>query len=324
MRSILLSLVCVLCLTCQAFGLDWANGVSPDGVANTTSKVAVAGAHYRIKYDGTILWKPSGTREFKYITLEAIPAPAKALVAARYDQFVPASEQEYSSSTLRRAASEPVTDSSDHSDRSDRSQRTRTDARDRHDQHDASNRSDNRRYDRHDASDRSDNRSYDQRVNRRDEDVRYTARVGSTSAYSPAIVQANNYQSSIDVEFHPVDSRLAAYYVARNDVLVDRLIAIADQRSQQQQQSVQQTVNVNVQCGGGCQPASQQVTTLCAKCWRCGTYFVDSQGRRWQRISGPAMKHSPRQMTGTLGHDPQGRSTFTTQHEGQTVVFVGL
>lgn len=306
MKSIALSLVCVLCLTCQAFGLDWVNGVSSDGVANTTSKVAVAGAHYRIKYDGTILWKPSGTREFKYITLEAIPAPAKAHVAARYDLFVPASEQEYSSSTLRRAANEQITtDSSDHSDRSDRSQRTRTDTRDRHDRHDASNRSDNRRYDR----------QYDFR----DRDVRYTARVGSTSAYSPAIVQANNYQSSIEVEFHPVDSRLAAYYAARNDVLVDRLITNADRRSQEQ--SVQQNVNVNVNCGG--QPAcQQQITTLCTKCWRCGSFFVDQFGRQWRRIGGPAVKPFPNQLQGTLGKDAQGRTTFTASWSGGTTVFV--
>ena len=310
MKSIALSIVCVLCLTCNAFALDWASGMSSDGVANTTSKGAVAGVFYRIKYDGTILWKPSGTREFKYITLEAIPAPAKALVAARYDQFVPASEQEYSSSTLRRAASEPATDSSDHSDNSDRSQRTRTDTRDRHDQYDS--RQDHRRYDQHDE------RKYDFR----DRDVRYTARVGSSSAYSPAIVQANNYQSNIDVEFHPVDSRLAAYYAARNDVLVDRLITVADRRSQEQ--SVQQNVNVNVQCGGCRQPCQQQqsATTLCAKCWRCGTYFVDQQGRRWQRISGPAMKHSPAQLQGVYGHDAQNRLTFTVVWNDGTTVFV--
>src|SRR3989339_384731 len=304
MRSLALSLVVFVCLAGNASAVGWQNGVSPDGVQCTSAATTICGVWYRIRQDGEILRRPSGDSTFRPVLLSEIPETARSVVAAQYDKFVPVEEQAYSPSTLRRAAGRPTD-----------SQRTRT-----------TKTTDSRQYDLRyrDSSQHTltatDSRSYDQHF--RDRDVQY--RAYTDGAQSPAVIMANNYlyQSRMSVDVHPVREVAAMAAFADNRALLAELIAARREQSQRQEASVTQIVNVN--CGGCSRPPcqQQQMDTLSARCWRCGTYFVDQQGRRWQRISGPAMKHSPAQLQGVFGRDAQGRMTFTTTWSDGTTVFM--
>jgi len=326
MRSLVLSLVVFLACVGETFAVGWQAGNSPDGTQCTSASATVGGVWYRIRQDGGILRRTSGDSTFRLVRLSDIPEPARAEVASQYDRFVPVTEQKYSQSTLQQYRA--TTDRSDRSDRSNRSQSTRTttDSRrtDRHDRHDASDRS--VREDHSDRSNRSrQSDSHDQYDVYRDRDIRYRAH--TDGAQSPSVIMANNYleNSRMSVDVHPVSETASMAAFAENRLLLAELIAARRERDHQQQtQSVTQIVNVN--CGGCSRPPcqQQQLTTLCTRCWQCGTHFTDQFGRRWHRISGPAVKPHPSQLQGTLGKDAQGRITFTTQFSGQSVVFVGL
>lgn len=285
---VFLTTLVLLCTSSMAMAADWVVGTSDDAVANTTTKTDIDGYFYRIRLDGRILRKQSGTSNYVNVALEAIPKSARKEVAKKYDAFVPPVERRYDLATT----------SSYHTTTTDNSKRTTKTTN---------------------TTDNSDRRVI---TNYRDQDVTYDAHTKGN--HSPVVIAHDNHNSTIQVNVNPVDSTVTLAALGENSKLVQQLIAAERARSQADLALAAERCKppcvqvVKVPC---CKPCCEKIT-LCAKCWQCGSHFTDQYGRRWNRISGPAMKHLPAQVTGCYGHNPaNGRLTITVTWECGVTVF---
>jgi hypothetical protein len=304
-RMFLTALV-LLCTSSMAMAADWVVGSSDDGVANTTTKTDIDGYFYRIRLDGRILRKQSGTSNYVNVALDALPKAARKEVAKKYDAFVPPVERRYDLATT--SSYYTATTTTDKSDRRVTNTTTTTDKSDR-------------RVKTTNTTDNSDRRVI---TNYRDQDVTYDAHTKGN--HSPVVIAHDNHNSTIQVNVNPVDSTVTLAALGENSKLVQQLIAAERARSQADLALAREQCKppcvqvVQVPCKPCCNPCPK--VTLCARCWQCGSHFTDQFGRRWNRTSGPAMKHLPAQVSGCYGHNPSnGRLTLTVTWECGVTVF---
>ena len=293
-----------------AGAVDWKNGVYND-VAVTSTVTTVGGYFYRVKLDGRILRRESGSRTYRNIRLQEIPAIARGAVARRYDAFVPPIERDYST-TVTRGYYGTTTD--DHSNRSrtrdDHSSRTRTRTRDDH-------------------SDRSQEYRFEEY---RDRDVEYRAHTRGSLA--PVIIAHDNRRSTVSVHVHPVDATMAMHIAAQNSQLTQQVIAANRGQSQAEallriEQCKPPRVEIRTVRVRDCQPRRSCHTTPCPEvrlraCWvgHCGKHFRDQYGRNWYHHSGVVINNRACEVKGCLGQLPDGRLTITIRWSGGTSVYV--
>ena len=326
MKNLLFTIAMLCCSATTAYAVDWQDTSSTDYGLSRSTKTDLGGHFYRIKKDGSILRKQSGTTHYYRLRngIEDVPVAHRVAVAREFDRYVGTHEEPTGGSGSGTRTRTSTTDRSSRTHtRTDSRSHDRHDTYDRHDRYDSSDRGDHRQIDRSDQRDHSDRRTY-----RRDEDVRYSARIGGSSSYSPVIVQANNFRSSVSVDFRPVDSRVTMSVLNRHADVVQQLIA-SEHRGAQYQADLRveqakpprveiRTVRVKSHCDHHhCSPVCLE-----AKCWVCGRQFKDQYNRTWNLLSGPRMSHKPRNVRGCLGQLADGRLTITVKWCGHTTVYV--
>ncbi|PIQ75740.1 hypothetical protein COU78_04500 [Candidatus Peregrinibacteria bacterium CG10_big_fil_rev_8_21_14_0_10_49_24] len=295
-------MVCAMLLTGAfanvASAVEWKNETY-QGVAVTSTESTIGGYYYRIKLNGRILQRESGSRTYRYVSIHDVPATARVHVAQRYDAFVPPVERDYGVDVTQRYSTTTTTD--DHSNRSQTSD-------------DHSSRTREYRFE-----------SY------RDRDVDYTAHTRGTNA--PVVIANDNHHSNISVHVHPVDATMAMLIAAQNNQLTQQVIAAnrgqsqaeAELRIERNRPPQIQVVKVEVpqRCHQEhhCNPCKP--VCLRARCWSsCGRQFKDQYGRTWNHHSGAIINNHACSVQGCLGQLPDGRLTITIKWSGGTSVYV--
>ncbi|PIR53577.1 hypothetical protein COU76_00370 [Candidatus Peregrinibacteria bacterium CG10_big_fil_rev_8_21_14_0_10_49_10] len=131
----------------------------------------------------------------------------------------------------------------------------------------------------------------------------------TTGTHSPSVttIVHHNVNSDVHVVVMPLDGAVAMKLFDRDAELTDRLIDEARNRRFAEgqlviEQSVPRTINVTATAtataygGGQAESQGQQpecTTKIPVRCWsRCGSYFIDGSGHRWNYSSGPKTKGS--------------------------------
>jgi hypothetical protein len=290
MKNLIIAITLLSCATTSAYALDWEDTTSTQFGESISTVQALSGYHYRIKANGTLLRKQTGTTRYLILTsVNSVPAAHRTTVSRMFEQYV-----------------ERSTESSTPGTRS-RTRTTTTDSR-RFDRH----------IDRHLDLDMHDASSY------RDRDIRF--RVHTEGNQAPVIIANDNYHSRVTVNVHPASETMALAIFGENRRLTQQ--AIASNRSASQAQADLRVERakppkvriVKVTCH---KPCACPKTTLCTRNWRCGSHFVDQFNRNWHRTSGPAISNYRciRSLTGCLGQNSAGFLTFTVTHNGCVIVF---